>query len=321
MVDEAHKALFEHILHEKHRGQNAEDFMGISGQDMETFLRTFYLDTESHGTSFDRSTLIIGFDYKIEEETGEPVMIEMNDAPLSTLGRIATIDSHSLHQFLRGLVQAKGKEDYFEKDISEHPGFSEFVPLEKLIEIWQEFDHEGPMGCSQDLTYAAIYKNATHKLLDQYMAQIVNPQTVDPDTLIVRKPTAGAKGESIEIGKASEFLEDKKLRDPFTLWEKYVSGQPHVEDGAEYETCYRTVVMVGMQDGVPTAKPVVTYKRVSPTPRDADVDESQKLVVNVSKGGSKILASPEEATLLEDKSLEILDTYFTGYDAGKRWNK
>ncbi|RJQ16911.1 hypothetical protein C4573_02515 [Candidatus Woesearchaeota archaeon] len=284
-MDPAYQSLADAVLSEDYV---TNGFRGFDGLTVNRFLKTFGLPKdEAYGAT--PSPMVISFDYIVQKETRKPVLLELESYPGSILKHIAIRDAG----FDFGTVSG---------------GFNNFVSLDTLMQTWSSFDNV-PVPFAHHLTVIADEKRLTHDLFSDYMPQLVNPETLPSDTLVVGKKSYGAAGTTVHILSAKEHLENPKNRSvkgqPRNnyFYEAFIEPEPFRCNGQEYAGIYRSVFFVGMKNGIPTLVPLATYARVSSFPINRD-DPDTTLKVNVASTRNPAVQKP-----VSDAMADVLEAH------------
>lgn len=295
-----YKELYESL---KNGSAERKGFLDLNPAELKKFIKTFSPSQHTRYTSTE-SPIVLTCDFKIQEGTGKPYLIEMERVPGSFIGTLG----------------AEGPK-YPLKEYVKVAGYNRFISLKNLIKTWRGFDLYAELDFAPHISVIADEKVLTHRAFGCFMPRLVDANQAKDDSLLVAKLSYSSRGRDVFIAPAKEQRRFKTYDTTNNFCEELILGEPHREGGKEFENCFRSVFLIGMKKGVPAIAPIVTYSRVSPIPRDADADVNDRLKVNV--GNSKIQAIPlpasdRETELLTSESLKVLGTLLDRVKEGFR---
>lgn len=289
-MDRNYQRLHESIRYGEARKKGFKDFDPLK---LERFLSCFHFELMDCYSST-ASPFMITCDYKIERESGRPVLIELERAPQNKIAAIAQLSNRCRYDKLE-----------------RYNGFCRYVGLEEVMKQWSEFDSGAEVSFAPHLSVIADEKILTHDAFGDQMAKLIDIEQADPEKIVVKKNSNGARGNGVWIRLAGEFYIGNGLGvvPNRYFFEEYIDGKPTVKNGKEFETCYRVVCLVGLKNGELAVEPLTGYARVSSLEKQANQMLDVLLKVNVSSGENPATTRPltdEENELLFGKSKEIL---------------
>ncbi len=310
---------------EKRLLQESSEVHQLSDQRLPYFLNTFGWNGQ-FSLSPERGPLLLGFDFLIERESGRPILLEINNVPNNIIMYIGA------EAYQKMPVVCEGKEALY--------GFSQYISLGKLIDIWESYDAQPAPGLTM-LAVTARDKLLTHKVFPEDMAPLVSDPAAEGEAIVLLKPRYGSKGGNIYIGSgidamnkdrtnlerlADDTFKHSRKRERFApgmhrhlyLFEKFVPSELLQLSTGLHAQSYRVVYFVGLKGGKYKAEHVATYRRVSQNPIDKNKNEN---IVNVSTGARRMPVSERESTLLQQKIEDLIHTFFQRAESTQRYSE
>ncbi len=289
----------------RYHNAQKKGFKSLKGNKLMDFMHSFVRDDwKDVVDTF--NPFLITFDYKIEEFSGKPYLLELEATPDNV--------------FARMIFEGKDwEENKYLKHIAENPGFNKFVDLDSLIEKWSSFDNSLEISFAPHLYLIAHDKMLTHFCFPDEMSEFVNLKDCSKNDILVQKERRNSQGRGIfikkckdlphtEIKKHESNVEEIIWNDKTPFFERFIRGKPHIENGEEFEVVYRSVYLMGPKSNKLNLEHLTTYARISSVPRNSRKRYQKRFAVNVSNKDipSRSIKADEEDTELLKKTSEKL---------------